>query len=301
MKELVKLFIGVFACFIPIAMHAQSPSMESVPLHVCSGLPCIDATVEDGRQLRLLIDTGDVNALLDDSAASRLNLQERPAHGADGKPVAGYHLASLRGLKIGATRLDDVLVIVTSLRAMTDDHAPDADGFLTYPAFKDRILRLDFAHKLLSFSKPIASSVACTGSCGTLQYPSFGKTGPKIVLSSSFSVNGKTVSAQIDTLFTGTLLVYPQAVSRLDLRKESESKSTAFFPYTDSGVEMTRGKANTISFLDVPLAQNSSLYFATPKVHTPDEMFDATVGTAVLMQSIVTFDFHDNWISVARQ
>lgn len=283
---------------VPVALYGQTPTMQSVPLRMCSGLPCVDATVEGSHQLRLLIDTGDANALLDDLAASRLNLQLQAARGADGKPVPGYSVAWLRGLNIGSKRLGDVRVIVTNLKTMTDNHAPDADGFLTYPAFKDRLLRLDFAHEQLSFSEPLTTPVACSGKCGNLQYPTFGTSGPKIVLSTSFSVNGKPISAQVDTLYTGTVLIYPQAVAKLGLEKESQSSTKSFFPYTDGGVEMTRGTASTISFLDVPLARKSALYFATPKVHTPDAMFDATVGTAILMRSIVTFDFHDNWISI---
>lgn len=39
---------------------------------------------------------------------------------------------------------------------------------------------------------------------------------------------------------------------------------------------------------------NAPLYFATPKVHAPDGMFDGTVGAGLFAGHVLTFDFHAN-------
>jgi hypothetical protein len=272
--------------------------MHSVPLQACSGLPCVEATTEDGNKLRLLIDTGDLYTMLDDVSASRLHLQPEAAHGPDGKPVPGYSTATLHGLRIGSSTLGDLRVIVTSLRKATNNHAPDADGFLTYPAFKDRLLKLDFVHKQLSFSEPLTSPVLCKGKCGDLKYSTFGDHGPRVLLCTGFSVNGESITAQVDTLYAGSVVIYPHAVAALGLEKESQSTAKTFFSYTDGGVDMIQSTAQRISFLDLVLAQPSALYFATPQVHTPDGLFDATIGAAILEKSSVMLDFHDSWISI---
>ncbi len=285
---------------VPVGLRGQQVEMASVPLLACSGLPCVEATIAGGRHIRLLIDTGDVQSILAESAASAAGLELKDVNGADGKPVAGFHQAKLTGLKIGETGLADLPVLVADLKAVTNNRAPDADGFLTYPPFKGRLLRIDFIHKTVSISAPLESAVACKGSCGVLEYPTFGKKGPPIVVTKSFTVNGKPLSVQVDSGYTGSLVVYPNAVPRLGLDAESQSTVKEFFTYTDGGVDMLKGSAKNVSFDGLSLVDNPPVYFATPEVHTPDGMFDGTVGLGVLSGAVVTFDFRDNWMSVSK-
>jgi len=286
--------------FGPVALRGQQPEMASVPLLACSGLPCVEATIAGGKHVRLLIDTGDVQPIIAESAATAAGLELKDVNDADGKPVAGFHKAKLTGLKIGETGLGDLMALLVDLKAVTNNRAPDADGFLTYPPFKGRLLRIDFLHKTVSISAPLESAVACKGSCGVLENPTFGKKGPPIVVTKSFSVNGKPLSVQVDSAYTGSLVVYPNAVSRLGLDAESQSTVKEFFTYTDGGVDMLKGSAKNVSFDGLSLVDNPAVYFATPEVHVPDGMFDGTVGLGVLSRSVVTFDFRDNWMSVSQ-
>ena len=192
------------------------------------------------------------------------------------------------------------MALVVDLKAVTNNRAPDADGFLTYPPFKGRLLRIDFVHKTVGMSAQLESAVACKGSCGVLEYPTFGKQGPPIVVTKSFSINDKPLSVQVDTCYTGSLVVYPNAVSRLGLDAENKSTVKEFFPNTDGGVDMLKAAAKNISFDGLSLVENPAVYFATPEVHVPDGMFDGTVGLGVLSGSAVTFDFRDNWMSISR-
>jgi hypothetical protein len=61
---------------------------------------------------------------------------------------------------------------------------------------------------------------------------------------------------------------------------------------------MIQGRANDESFGNKTLKKNAALYFATPKVHLPDGMFDGTVGGELFVGHSITFDFHANrfWI-----
>jgi hypothetical protein len=68
--------------------------------------------------------------LLNESAATNLGLELRPALGAGKNPVPGYHLARLKGLELGDIELDDLPVIVLDFDAALKHRAPDAEGFL---------------------------------------------------------------------------------------------------------------------------------------------------------------------------
>ncbi|MFS6568019.1 hypothetical protein, partial [Staphylococcus aureus] len=110
-----------------------------------------------------------------------------------------------------------------------------AVGTLAYTAFKDRSLQIDYPHHILRISAPVAAGTIAAHGTGTLQPIHFGRYGPPIVVGGPFTVDGHPVHAQIDTMYTGTMVVYDAALPRLALHKQGTPK---LFQYTDGGVEM---------------------------------------------------------------
>lgn len=266
----------------------------------CSGLPCVEVTLATGKHLHLLVDTGNVNSVLDTAVAKDLGLAVTPVNGRDGKPLPGYGRSLLPGVQLGDASLGDLKILVMDLAAdVKRDRMPAADGTLAYTAFKDRILQLDYLRRTVRVSEPLKTELPCPGFCGTLTTPTFGKQGPPIVVSTGFSVNDKPVTAQVDTLFTGTMLIYPPSVEKLGLADLARTTKKRFFKYTDDGVEMLEAQSQVESFGDRALAQSAPLYFATAAVHLPDGMFDATVGHELFTHSVLSLDFHDMklWLS----
>jgi hypothetical protein len=138
------------------------------------------------------------------------------------------------------------------------------------------------------------ASASCPASCGAITYPTFGHRGPPIVVTTGFRVNGKDVNVQVDTLYSGTMLIYPTSVDKLGLKSEAASTHVDRFSYTDGGVDMIHGHAADESFGTKTLLADAPLYFATPKVHVPDGMFDGTVGAALFAGHVVNLDFGAN-------
>jgi len=274
-------------------VFAQVPALAGGAMLECSGLPCVDVTLANGKHLRLLIDTGNVNSVLDTAVAKGLGLELLPLNGKDGKPVGGFGRTVLPGVKVGEGALGDLKVLVMDLAAdIKRARMPVADGTLAYTAFKDRVLELDYVKRHVRFSEKLSTQIACPRFCGTLTLPTFGKQGPPIVVATGFSVNQKPITAQIDTLFSGTMLIYPTSVDKLGLSEAAQSQKKRFFAYTDDGVEMQEATAKTESFGKAALAKDAPLYFAGPGVHLPDGMFDGTVGHALFEHSVLTLDFH---------
>jgi hypothetical protein len=287
----LSLCLLVFFCG---AAPAQEPALRGAPMLDCSGLPCVDATLATGKHLRLLVDTGNVNSVLDAAVARTLGLEVSAVNGSDGKPVAGYERGVLSALKIGDGDLGDIKVLVMDLAAdMKRDRMPAADGTIAYTAFKDRILELDYVGKRVRFSDRLTRETPCKDTCGTLSLPTFGKEGPPIVVATGFSVDDREITAQIDTLFSGTVLIYPTAVEKLGLGSAAQTSKKRFFPYTDDGVDMLEASAKIEAFGKRVLARDAPLYFAGQAVHLPDGMFDGTVGQSLLDHSVVTLNFHD--------
>jgi len=283
---------------ITVCSMAQVPALKSVSMLDCSGLPCVDITLANGKHLKMLVDTGNASSMLDLTKAKELGLDLKPLVGPDGKPYPNYLVTTI-GTRLGETNLGDLkMLVVELLPSIEKGNLPSADGLLSYRVFKDRILKLDYKVQQVSLSDVLTKDVPCPGFCGTITFPTFGKQGPPIVVATGFQLNGKPLTVQIDTLYTGTMLIYPTSVKKFGLTAQQSSTKTRLFRFTDGGVEMIEGAALKESFGTNDLKENATLYFATPKVHTPDGMFDGTVGHELLTGHVVTLDFHTHhfWI-----
>jgi hypothetical protein len=280
--------------------HAQAPSLQGAAMLECSGLPCVEIVTAQGKHLRMLMDTGDSESILDTAVAKEMGLATNPVNGADGKPVEGYSQAQLNGVALGDAALGNVKVLVTDIATyIKQDRMPNCDGTLAYTVFKDRILELDYKKKTVRTSAAITADLKCPGFCGDLTYPTFGQKGPHVLVATGFTVNRQPLTAQIDTLYSGTLLVFPPSVAKLGLTSQSSSAIKEFFPYTDGGVDMMKAQVENEAFGSRVLATQPPVFFATPAVHLPDGMFDGTVGHALFKDVVLTLDLHANhvWIS----
>jgi Aspartyl protease len=285
----------------PVLSVAQTPSAPaSLPplahakLSSCDGLPCVDAVL-GGKHVRLSIDIGDPSPVLNLKVARALGLTLQPIAGADGKPVEGYQKAVVNNVAVGGVKFDELKFLVIDLSsAINDKTFPDVDGTLGYKTFENRILQLDYPAGVFGLSQPLTTPTGCPGFCGDISFITFGHKGPPIVTTTGFTVNGKPIAVQVDTLFAGTLLIYPTSVEKLGMTTESQSKTSKYISFTDGGVDMFQSQAKQVGFGSKTLATDAALYFAGPKVHLPDGLFDGTVGADVLEPYKVTFDFHDN-------
>ena len=155
------LLLIIFVVSNLAAARAQVPPLRGTKMLECSGLPCVEVTLASGKHLRLLVDTGNVNSILDTEVAKGLGLAVAPAVGADGKPIAGYGISVLAGVKLGDAALGDVKIVVMDLASeVKADHMPAADGALAYTAFKDRLLELDYIRRTVRFSDPLTAELA---------------------------------------------------------------------------------------------------------------------------------------------
>lgn len=273
-------------------LHEAAPS----PLLDCNGLPCVMVTVGRSKPIRLAIDTGNANSFIDEDLAHALRLKPEPILGGDGKAVAGVAKAHAKSVAIGGVVLDDLTVVLGELKSeKMKGLIPDVDGILAYTAFKDRVLTLDFRNNSIS----VSAAGAGRGADGKpMTHPTFGAKGPPIVATEGFEIGGKPIVVQVDTLYAGSLLIYPTSVDKLGLTKLAGSAQRRHFPFTDGGVDMLEAQGVPETFDGKELLKNAPLYFVTPGVHLPDGLFDGTVGVALMKGHVVTFDFHANSFSI---
>lgn len=280
--------------------------MVEIPLLDCSGLPCVDLSTASGQTVRLLIDTGEVNSYLDIKAAQALGVDLQPLKGGGDSTVAEVQQTVVPGAKLGELVLGDFpfMVLDTTPQAVTPGEKLErlpGDGALAYSAFQNRLVEIDYAHHMLRISTPESSATACPHVCSDLVIRHFGNYGPVTLTTTGFTINGQPVDVQIDTLFTGTMLVYPASVEKLGLKKEAKAKHKEFFPFTQGGLKLARFDGASEMFRNIPLFADAPVYFMTSDDHPPAVQFDATVGSGLLSHAVATFDFKGMhfWIDAA--
>jgi hypothetical protein len=283
------------------AQHGGVKFVTEVPLLDCDGLPCVEARMGTGPNLKMGIDTGNVDSVLDAAYAEAAGLKPTAAMPA-GAP-SGMFRTMIPSISVGTAKLANVGTLAMSLTEMvTQNQLPHVDGTLAYTAFKDRVVEIDFVSRKVRISDVLTAPVACTGACDKFSLIKFGNEGPPIVVADGFEINGKKVSAQIDTLYSGTLLVYTASIDKLQLAEAAKTTKSRDFPFTDGGVKMKEAPAEKEGFHGVILSGPAPLvYFPGPDVHEPDGLFDATVGVELFYKAALTLNFHDMTVSVEKR
>ena len=297
------------ATIAAIPAHAQSTSasyngvkfLTEVPLLDCKGTPCIEARINDGAPLKFVIDTGNVDSVIDTKIMKAADLQPLHPPKPGGAPIelVPTHIPTLH---IGSMTLTQVTAAGMDLTEMiAQNQMPDVAGTLAYPAFKDRIIQLDFVANKFRVSDILTAPVKCTGKCDTISLITFGNDGPPIVVADGFTINTQKVTAQIDTMYTGSMLVYTASIDKLSLNGANSTTDTRMFPLTDGGAGMRVADASEEGFQGITLAKDGAkVYFPTEAVHEPDGLFDATVGLELFRDAILTLDFHDMTLSLDK-
>ena len=274
----------------PAFAAGGAPRFTVVPFHDCAGLICFQARVDGGPMRTLVLDTGDIASIMLTDAAKAMDWRPRPVL-RDGKPLPDFQDGGRHLLELGEAKLA-VHFAVAGPASFGPARLP-ADGTLAYTAFKDRMLQIDYPNHLLRISAPETSTTPAGHAPGTLQLITFGHRGPPIVVGAPFTIDGHPVHAQIDTMYTGTMLVYDAALAGLSLRKQGRPRR---FEFTDGGVEMLASTAGSLGFASRRLlGAYPTIYFAghgKHPVHQPDGLFEATVGNPLFAHSVVTMDFH---------
>jgi hypothetical protein len=290
----------LLAAAMPPSVRAADaiPGVEfvaDVPLLESDGMPCVEATMGGGAPQLFGIDTGDVTMAIDLGAAKAAGskLEAIPP------PVpAGLFKGTIPAIRFGGLVFEGKHALVMDFVAQK---MPKVTGTLPYELFKDRILQLDFVAHRVRVSALMTAPAALPGKTSTFSLITFGKQGPPIVVVNGFGLGTMAVTAQLDTMYTGSLLVYTQSIGKLGLGVLADAAKPEFFPYTDGGVTMKYVAVPLESYQGTALGgQSPRLYFPTPGVHEPDGLFDATVGLALLKDTVLTLDFHDSTLSVVR-
>jgi hypothetical protein len=279
------------------ATHAATAFAAEIPFVPCDGLICMKVSLDGAAPRTLMLDTGNAHSTLITDVAKDLSWTLQPAQ-RNGSAVDGIFIGGDHKVALGAAQGSESFYVFD--RKLLGEYPPPVDGSITYDFFKDRVLEIDYPKHVLRISNVISTPAADHkgSTTGSLKLITFGEHGPPVIVASPFMLGGKVVHAQVDTVFTGTMVVYDTALDTLGLKK---SGASTLFKYTDGGINLLAGHVGEIRFGKHAIGGVNTLYFVGDgknPVHQPDGLFDATVGNALFANSVVTLDFHAMTIDV---
>jgi hypothetical protein len=291
-----RLWIASLLLLAAPAMRAAAVPVE-LTYKPCDGMICLPVMLADGKTHWLLLDTGNVNSwLLADTARAmhlKLDVIEQ-----GGTKLSGIFRLGAQTVFLQKQPLSNRFLAFE--KKQVGELPTGVEGALAYTFFTGRVLQIDFPHHTLSVLDAPANGL--TASAAPIHLITFGKAGPPVVVGSGFSVNSRPVNAQIDTCYTGTLLVYDRAIADLGLQDAPAAGPPKFFPNTDGGVNMKEAAIDSIGFGGRVLsARPAKVYFPAPGkkfVHQPDGLFEGTVGNALFAHSVVVLDLQSMKIDV---
>jgi hypothetical protein len=288
------------SCLAALPLAANAAALQygtDVPYTPCEGAICIQVTLSDHKPHSFLLDTSYNHSSIDEPVARGLGWKLTP-YSSKGQVVPGLFLAdgSKPAAFAGVEGSADFLVESKDLK----DAPTPWEGTLDYTFFKDRVLQIDYKHHVIRVSQLLKPDEHPKPGQGVLKLVNFHDWGPPIVVGGPFTVDGKQLEAQIDTSYTGSLLLFSGAEKSFGFEGLAAKAKTRNFPITDGGVDMLGAEVESTGFADRILAKPATVYFPTPKVHQPyQERFQGTVGNEFFTGTVLTLDFHDMTLDVA--
>ena len=282
---------------LPLAAGATSLQYGSdVPYTPCEGAICIQVTLSDHKPHTFLLDTSYNHSSIDESVARALGWK-LTAYSSKGQVVPGLFLAD-ESKPMAYAGIEGSAEFLVESKDPKDAPTP-WEGTLDYTFFKDRVLQIDYKHHVIRVSQLLKPDEHPKPGQGVLKLVNFHDWGPPIVVGGPFTVDGKPLEAQIDTSYTGSLLLFSGAEKDLGFEALAQQAKPRNFPITDGGVDMLGAEVDSTGFAGTVLAKPATVYFPTPKVHQPyQERFQGTVGNEFFAGTVLTLDFHDMTVDV---
>ncbi|HEY3858081.1 MAG TPA: hypothetical protein VGM47_00565 [Gammaproteobacteria bacterium] len=294
---MLRILSSLLLLTAPLAVTATPLSYcNDAPFTSCDGAICIQVTLSDHKPHTFILDTSYNHSSISETVARALGWNLTP-YKAKNQVVAGLFLTD--GPKpaefAGAEGSADFLVMSPEQMGILAKN----DGTLDYTFFKDRVLQIDYKHHVIRVSALLSAAEHPRPGKGVLKLVNFHDWGPPIVVGGPFTVDGRSLEAQIDTSYTGSLLLFSGAEKSFGFEAAADHAVVRNFPITDGGVDMLGVQADSTGFAGKVLSHPAMVYLPTIKVHQPyQERFQGTVGNEFFSGSVLTLDFHDMTLDV---
>ena len=261
-------------------------SSVSVPFRLLNNHIYVNASINGGAPAAFIFDTGAI-AVLDNTGAKRIGIDMRGAlaGGGFGDQIAAFGAARVQSVSLGGLALRDQVFIGFDETALIAVEGIDSIGLLGYEFAKRAVLKIDYAQRLLTFTRPGAFLPPTNAQAIPFQFDAH-------VPVVTGALDGITGEFELDTGSRGALSVMAPFAAQHGLEAKYHAVRVATVGYGMGGPSRARlGRADTLTLGGVTI-EAPILEFAVDKAGAAQAARTAgNIGGDILKRFTVTLDY----------
>ncbi|HKQ56784.1 MAG TPA: aspartyl protease family protein [Candidatus Eisenbacteria bacterium] len=275
-----------------------SSGVIEVPFVYEASSICIEARVDGGRKLRMLLDTGWGPTTLDTHVAQQLGWL---APGQDPARLPEHRLAEMR---LGDLVLRNWPVDILALDGINPPGTEPYDGVLGCGTLRDRVVQIDYTRRVLRFL-PRPPAPALNTDRRTTVPIHFSALGC-LPITDSLWVNGRRLSGVFDTGGSVQFLITPRAVEYLGLTdsvRNMRAVTSGYFTVDSARAGVARlGRLRQVRVGSIVADTTRAVFGGRGEglMDQPLTVWGVIVGNRFLEKFLVTFDFVGNLVTLER-
>lgn len=268
----------------------------SLPVSIENGVIIIDAMIGTSGPFPMMLDTGSASAITLDVAA-KLGLE---TEGADSvrssaertQAVATTHVHHLR---LGKAEFDDQPFLELELPAVMVDRGrrPPLAGILGYELFKKFVISIDYQGRRLTLAPPQQFRDPKVGVCVPFTFS--GRT-PAV----HARVDGVPGQFAIDTGSSGALILNRSFIERNGFAEHASAGLKIQNIAVDGFFENIVTRLGRFDIADFTIMRPLTLFPSRQVEGTPFTVLDGMIGSEILDQFVLTFDYSHQHLWLAR-
>lgn len=295
--------LAAAVCLLPAAAPAQMPLPPRAPVtqmelnfDLSQGVIRLDVDLGAAHAAKLVLDTGNPSSTIDLEAARGFGLtldESKKRKMGAGPDAPDYYPLALARVRLGSETFTDCVFVAAPLSAtIADAYGITCDGTLGYGVFKERVLQIDFPARKLRL---LGSSPGATASSSApIVWRPFQKGTPPLVTVDGLRIGGRTVPAQVDTFFAGSLILFADKVAGLETPGAKDVPEVYFEQAKLPAARLKEAAA----FGGATYPAGQPVYVAGKGARLPQTEIAAVLGNAFFQDSVLTLDFKNDRLIV---
>jgi|tagenome__1003787_1003787.scaffolds.fasta_scaffold20578167_2 predicted aspartyl protease len=286
----------IIISFLSLFTYADASAQTvEVPFEFIHNEIVVKVMIDGKGPFNAMIDTGTDPSAIDISTAKQIGIE----FGSKGHKSSGggtdtnlNYSCKLSTLGVGSIVAVNVDAAAINLSKVSERMGAQIDAILGYSFLKKRIIEFDFPRRVVRFLERSAAR-ASTQNGVTLPFRY-----KDDVLVDGVVVNGKTVTANLDTGSSGTFALSPRAIDDLGLAGEAASgKATASVGY--NGISKNReGTIKNVTIGTISVDNAPVQYFGKGSGH--DKVpWSINIGNAFMKDYVVTVNYRAKTVTFA--
>jgi hypothetical protein len=283
---------GVCLAFISILKtFAFQQAPVEIPFRLENSEIIVTANIGSKGPAAFMLDTDSDPSTVDISFARASELKLKPIHGnvsGGGNEPSNIYLTELPDVVLGTIRRRNLQVIALDLSEVRNSFGSDVQGVLGNDFLTRQVVQIDYPHRLVRFSSSSLPIPTANHERVILPFRFDGKA--SCILIEEVTVNGRHITATIDTGSDGGFKLTPKAVKDLQLTDMAEKGPVQTSTGYNGAAKNTLGTLKTVTVGDRTLNDTAVVFFG-PGTGRDNKPWGLNIGNEFLKDYIMTIDY----------